>query len=63
MWSYRCRPYPEFSLHVERDTAMSNPDDPHPGITPSLNGPYLVKDVADLSNSKGSLPAKATMAL
>ena len=42
---------------------MSNPDDPHPGITPSLDGPYLVKDVADLSNSKGSLPAKATMAL
>ena len=42
---------------------MSNPDDPHPGITPSLNGSYLVKDVADLSNSKGSLPAKATMAL
>ena len=42
---------------------MSNPDDPHPGITPSLDGPYLVKEVADLSNSKGSLPAKATMAL
>jgi len=42
---------------------MSNPDDSPPRHQPSLNGPYLVKDVADLSNSKGSLPAKATMAL
>ena len=42
---------------------MSNPDDPRPGITPSPNGPYLVKDVTDLSNSKGSLPTRPSMAL
>jgi len=44
---------------------MSNdPNGTKPSIQPAPNGPYLVKDLEDLQNSKGKkIPTKATLAL
>jgi hypothetical protein len=32
---------------------MSPPDSPNPSIEPSTNGPYIVRGIEDLTNSKG----------
>ena len=37
--------------------------DKNPGITPSPNGPYLVKDLKNFANQKGPIETKETMAL
>ncbi len=42
---------------------MDSPTKAKPSITPTVNGPYLVRGLQDLSNRKGPLETKSTMAL
>jgi CDGSH-type Zn-finger protein len=43
---------------------MSPPDSPNPSIEPSTNGPYIVRGIEDLTNSKGQeLETKPVIAL
>ena len=42
---------------------MSEQKKPGPNITPSPDGPYLVKDLEKLSNQNGPIQAKKTIAL
>ena len=42
---------------------MSSENEPTPSITPSPNGPYLVKGLEHLTNQKGSIETEPTMAL
>ncbi len=42
---------------------MSSEENPAPTIKPSRNGPYLVTNFEDISNSKGAITAKRKMAL
>jgi CDGSH-type Zn-finger protein len=39
------------------------PDDPKPSITPAPNGPYLLKNLERLTNRRGSVETKASIAL
>jgi len=42
---------------------MSEQDKPRPNITPTPDGPYLVKDIENFANQKGPIETKETMAL
>lgn len=42
---------------------MSDEDDARPSITPTRDGPYVVRGVARLANRHGALAARPTMAL
>ncbi|MCI0392199.1 MAG: CDGSH iron-sulfur domain-containing protein [Acidobacteria bacterium] len=47
----------------EKDIRMDSPAKARPSITPTVNGPYLVRGLQDLSNQKGPLETKPTTAL